>query len=92
MSRSLKKIPFIVPSVLRKVIKSKTMKRSVVRTKARSCTIIPDFVGCDFEVYNGRKYIPITVSEDMIGHKLGEFSHTRTFYGHAADKKSIRKK
>lgn len=89
MPRSLKKGPFVDDHLMNKVIKAKdTGDRKVIKTWSRRSTILPEFVGITLAVHNGRKFIPVFVSENMVGHKLGEFSPTRTFYGHAADKKS----
>ena len=90
MSRSIWKGPFVEPSLLAKVEKMKnaTIKQPI-KTWSRKSTIIPDFVGLSFLIYNGKKFIPIKISEEMVGHKLGEFSPTRTFNGHTpADKKA----
>ena len=92
MPRSLKKGPFIDDSLLKKVgIAQETRSNKVIKTWSRRSTIIPEMVGLTLAVHNGRKFIPVFVSENMVGHKLGEFSPTRTFFGHAADKKSKRK-
>jgi small subunit ribosomal protein S19 len=89
MPRSLKKGPFIDLKLLNKVrTAQETRSNRVVRTWYRRSTIVPEMVGITLAVHNGRKFIPVFISEDMVGHKLGEFSPTRTFYGHAADKKS----
>ncbi len=89
MPRSLKKGPFVDEHLMNKVIKAKeTNDRRVIKTWSRRSMIIPDMVGLTFAVHNGRKFIPVFVTENMVGHKLGEFSPTRTYYGHAADKKS----
>jgi small subunit ribosomal protein S19 len=89
MPRSLKKGPFIDSKLLNKVrIAQETRSNRVVRTWSRRSTIVPEMVGITLAVHNGRKFIPVFISEDMVGHKLGEFSPTRTYYGHAADKKS----
>ncbi|MBS3763149.1 MAG: 30S ribosomal protein S19 [Candidatus Brocadiia bacterium] len=83
MSRSLKKGPYVDDNVLKKVMKQKEeMSHEPIRTWARSCTIIPDFVGHTFLVHNGRDFKKVSVTEDMVGHKLGEFSLTRRFRGH----------
>lgn len=88
MSRSAWKGPFVEASLLKNVEKHKNDKKPI-KTWSRKSTIIPDFIGISFLVYNGKKFIPITISEDMVGHKLGEFSPTRQFYGHTpADKKA----
>ena len=89
MPRSLKKGPFVDGHLMNKVIKAReTGDRKVIKTWSRRSTVLPEFVGLTLAVHNGRKFIPVFVSENMVGHKLGEFSPTRTFYGHAADKKS----
>ncbi len=88
MARSLKKGPFIDEALLTKVHKlSEQRKKQVIKTWSRRSTIGPQFVGQTFAVHNGRKFIPVYVSENMVGHKLGEFAPTRTFYGHAGDKR-----
>lgn len=85
MSRSLKKGPFIDPKLLKKVEDLNTAKRrQVIRTWSRSSTIFPQMVGHTIAVYDGRRHIPIYVTENMVGHKLGEFAPTRTFRGHVA--------
>ena len=92
MARSVWKGPFVEESLIKKVekLKNETNKKPI-KTWSRKSTIIPDFVGFSFLIYNGRKFIPITVSEDMVGHKLGEFSPTRTFHVHTpADKKALK--
>ena len=90
MSRGIWKGPFVHPSLLKKVDKQKDQpKRSPIKTWSRNSTIIPEFVGHSFLIHNGRTFIPITISEEMVGHKLGEFSPTRKFSGHTpADKKA----
>ncbi|MDX8388928.1 MAG: 30S ribosomal protein S19 [Mariprofundaceae bacterium] len=91
MARSLKKGPYIEVSLQKKVDKIQAAeKKAVIKTWSRRSTIAPDFVGLNFAVYNGRKFIPVYVTENMVGHKLGEFSPTRTYYGHGADKKAKR--
>lgn len=88
MSRSLKKGPYIDFKLMEKVDKLNSQKqKKVIKTWARSCTITPDFVGHTFAVHNGNKFIPVFVSENMVGHKLGEFSHTRTFRAHSGQRK-----
>jgi small subunit ribosomal protein S19 len=88
MPRSLKKGPFVDPSLQKKVNDlNKTGKKTVVKTWSRRSMITPDFIGHTFAVHNGKKFIPVYVTEFMVGHKLGEFSPTRTFHGHATDKK-----
>ncbi|NJB69492.1 small subunit ribosomal protein S19 [Desulfobaculum xiamenense] len=93
MPRSLKKGPFIDDHLMHKVVKAgETGDRRVIKTWSRRSTIFPEMVGLTFAVHNGRKFIPVFVSENMVGHKLGEFAPTRTFFGHAADKKSKAKR
>ncbi|MDQ6966110.1 MAG: 30S ribosomal protein S19 [Mariprofundaceae bacterium] len=91
MARSLKKGPYIEDSLQKKVDSAKegTLK-GVIKTWSRRSTISPEFVGLNFAVHNGNKFVPVFVSENMVGHKLGEFAPTRTFYGHGADKKAKR--
>ena len=91
MARSVWKGPFVEESLIRKVekLKIETIKKPI-KTWSRKSTIIPEFVGVSFLIYNGKKFIPITISEDMVGHKFGEFSPTRTYYGHTADKSAKR--
>ena len=87
MSRSSKKGPFVQPVLLKRVQEmNKTGEKKVLKTWRRSSTIFPDFVGHTFAVHDGRKHVPVYVTEDMIGHKLGEFAPTRTFKGHAGSK------
>ena len=90
MSRSVWKGPFVDPSLIKKVEKLKTQSSPTpIKTWSRKSTIIPEFVGISFLIYNGKKFIPIKISEEMVGHKLGEFSPTRQFSGHTpADKKA----
>ena len=90
MSRSVWKGPFVESSLLKKIEKQKNdTSRKPIKTWSRKSTIIPDFVGSSFMIHNGKKFITITISEDMVGHKLGEFSPTRQFSGHTpADKKA----
>lgn len=91
MPRSLKKGPFIEDKLMRNVLNAQeTRSNQVIKTWSRRSTIIPEMVGLTLAVHNGRKFIPVFVTENMVGHKLGEFSPTRTFYGHAADRKSKR--
>jgi small subunit ribosomal protein S19 len=88
MSRSIKKGPFIDDHLFHKVEKAnESGSRKVIKTWSRRSDISPEMVGLTFAVHNGRKFIPVFVSENMVGHKFGEFSPTRTFYGHASDKK-----
>ena len=92
MPRSLKKGPYIEDKLYSRVVAAQeTRSNKVIKTWSRRSTIIPEMVGLTLAVHNGRKFIPVFVSENMVGHKLGEFSPTRTYYGHAADKKSKRK-
>ena len=90
MSRSIWKGPFVAPSLLKKVEKLKDQSnKPPIKTWSRKSTIIPEFVGHSFLIHNGKKFIPIKISEEMVGHKLGEFSPTRQFSGHTpADKKA----
>lgn len=93
MPRSLKKGPFIDQKLLNKVTAAQgSRSNQVIKTWSRRSTVLPEMVGITLAVHNGRKFIPVFVTENMVGHKLGEFSPTRTFYGHAADKKSKVKK
>ena len=93
MARSIKKGPYIEASLLRKIdTEGGTTSKKVVKTWSRRSTIIPEFVGHTFAVHNGKKFIPVFVTENMVGHKLGEFSPTRTYFGHGSDKKSKLKK
>ena len=90
MSRSIWKGPFVDPSLLKKVEKLKNQSnKPPIKTWSRKSTIIPEFVGCSFLIHNGKKFIPIKISDEMVGHKLGEFAPTRQFSGHTpADKKA----
>jgi small subunit ribosomal protein S19 len=89
MSRSLKKGPYIEGQLLKKVqVAQDTRSNRVIKTWSRRSTIVPEMVGLTLAVHNGRKFIPVFISENMVGHKLGEFSPTRTFHGHSGDKKS----
>ena len=89
MSRSLKKGPFVDGHLLQKVIDAqKSQRKPVIKTWSRRSTIIPECVGLTFAVHNGRKFVPVFVTENMVGHKLGEFAPTRTFHGHAGDRKA----
>ena len=91
MARSVWKGPFVDGFLLRKVDKARESSRNeIIRIWSRRSTILPQFVGLTFGVYNGHKHIPVLVSEDMVGHKFGEFAPTRTFHGHIADKKARR--
>ncbi|HNL27556.1 MAG TPA: 30S ribosomal protein S19, partial [bacterium] len=87
MSRSIKKGPFLDENLIGKVeVMNKNKDRKVIKTWARACTIAPDFVGHTFAVHNGKNFIPVYVTENMVGHKLGEFAPTRTFRGHSGSK------
>ena len=88
MGRSVKKGPFIDGHLMKKVLNAKeSNSRKVIKTWSRRSDIIPDMVGLTFAVHNGKKFIPVFVSENMVGHKLGEFSPTRTYYGHTSGRK-----
>lgn len=87
MTRSLKKWPYIDPRVLKKIEKlNASGKKTIIKTWSRACTIAPEFVGHTFGVHNGKQHIPVFVTEDMVGHKLGEFSFTRRFMAHSGNK------
>lgn len=89
MGRSVKKGPFVQPVLLKRVQEmNETGKKQILKTWSRSSTIFPDFVGHTFAVHDGRKHVPVFVTEDMVGHKLGEFAPTRTYRGHAGSKSS----
>lgn len=89
MARSIKKGPYVQDCLLRKVdLEGDTSRNKVIKTWSRRSTIIPEFVGLTFAVHNGRKFVPVFISENMVGHKLGEFAPTRTYHGHASDRKS----
>ncbi|UCG08089.1 MAG: 30S ribosomal protein S19 [Desulfobacterales bacterium] len=93
MPRSLKKGPYVDENVMETIQKAQETRSSrVIKTWSRRSTIIPEMVGLTLAVHNGRKFVPVFISENMVGHKLGEFSPTRTFFGHAGDKKSKLKK
>jgi small subunit ribosomal protein S19 len=88
MPRSLKKGPFIDDQLLKKVTQAQAeQSKKVIKTWSRRSTVTPDFVGLTFAVHNGRKFVPIFVTENMVGHKLGEFAPTRTFKGHVGGRK-----
>ena len=88
MSRSLKKGPFVEPRLLERIEKTNAAgEKNVIKTWSRASTIFPEMVGHTIAVHDGRKHVPVYVTESMVGHKLGEFAPTRTFKGHAADKK-----
>ena len=88
MARSLKKGPFVDDHLMKKVVAIGEGKREVIKTWSRRSTIFPQFVGFTFGVHNGREHVPVFVTEDMVGHKLGEFAPTRTYRGHGDDKKT----
>ena len=89
MPRSLKKGPFVDDDLMEKVEKARESRESkVIKTWSRRSTITPDFISLTFAVHNGKKFIPVFVSEEMVGHKLGEFAPTRTFHSHSGDRKS----
>ncbi len=93
MPRSLKKGPYVEPKLLNRIMEAQeTRSAKVMKTWSRRSTIIPEMVGITLAIHNGRKFIPVFISENMVGHKLGEFSPTRLFYGHAGDKRSKLKK
>jgi len=88
VARSVKKGPFVDAHLERKVARAvETQSRKVIKTWSRRSDVLPDMIGLTFAVHNGQKFIPVFVTENMVGHKLGEFAPTRTFYGHAGDKR-----
>ncbi|MCI0469191.1 MAG: 30S ribosomal protein S19 [Nitrospirae bacterium] len=92
MPRSLKKGPFVEPKLMKKVEAMQASgDKKMLKTWSRRSTIVPDFIGITFAVHNGRKFIPVYVTENMVGHKLGEFSPTRTFKGHSGTAKPVSK-
>jgi small subunit ribosomal protein S19 len=92
MSRSVKKGPYIEPKLLRKVnVAQQTNSRAVIRTWSRASTIVPEMVGLNMAVHDGRRHIPIFITENMVGHKLGEFAPTRTFRGHVRNERQARR-
>ena len=92
MARSIQKGPFVDDHLMKKVeAQDGSEKKQVIKTWSRRSTIFPNFIGHTFAVYDGRKHVPVYVTEDMVGHKLGEFAPTRTFKGHAADDKKTRR-
>lgn len=92
MARSIKKGPFVDEHLMKKVeAQEGSEKEQVIKTWSRRSTIFPNFIGHTFAVYDGRKHVPVYVTEDMVGHKLGEFAPTRTFKGHVADDKKTRR-
>ena len=89
MGRSVKKGPYVLPALLKRVEEMNNQKdKKVLKTWSRASTIFPDFVGHTFAVHDGRKHVPVYITEDMVGHKLGEFAPTRNFRGHAGAKKA----
>ena len=89
MSRSVKKGPFVAFSLLKKIdAMNASEEKKIIKTWSRASTILPSFVGHTIAIHDGRKHVPVYITEDMVGHKLGEFAPTRTFKGHAADKKA----
>ncbi len=93
MARSIKKGPYVETKLLEKVRRAEASgDRSVIKTWSRRSTIVPELIGFTFAVHNGKKFIPVFVTENMVGHKMGEFAPTRTFYSHAGDRKSKVKK
>jgi small subunit ribosomal protein S19 len=91
MSRSIKKGPFVDDHLMKKVIRAnESGSRKVIKTWSRRSDVTPEMVGMTFAVHNGKKFIPVFVTENMVGHKFGEFSPTRTFFGHASDRKGKR--
>ncbi|HDD0504695.1 TPA: 30S ribosomal protein S19 [Staphylococcus aureus] len=92
MAHSIKKGPFVDEHLMKKVeAQEGSEKKQVIKTWSRRSTIFPNFIGHTFAVYDGRKHVPVYVTEDMVGHKLGEFAPTRTFKGHVADDKKTRR-
>jgi small subunit ribosomal protein S19 len=92
MGRSLKKGPFVDGYLMKKVeAQGDTQKKQVIKTWSRRSTIFPQFIGFTFAVYDGKKHVPVYVTEDMVGHKLGEFAPTRTYKGHGDDKKTSKR-
>jgi small subunit ribosomal protein S19 len=89
MARSIKKGPFVDDHLMKKILKAQEEKNHrAIQTWSRRSTIVPDMIGLNIAIHNGRKFIPVYISDEMVGHKLGEFAPTRTFYGHAADRKA----
>ena len=89
MARSVKKGPFVDAHLMKKVLEAQRQKsKKVIKTWSRRSTVLPEMVGVTFAVHNGRKFLPVFVTENMVGHKLGEFSPTRTFHGHSGDRKA----
>lgn len=91
MSRSLKKGPYVDEKLFLKVEKlSATGEKKPIKTWARACTVVPEFIGHNFQVHNGRNFVDVFITEDMVGHKLGEFANTRTFRGHTNKKEGLK--
>ena len=89
MARSIKKGPYIESCLMRKVVKAQEAgSKQVIKTWSRRSTITPDFIGMTFAVHNGKKFIPVYITDNMVGHKMGEFAPTRTYYGHVGSKKA----
>jgi len=89
VARSIKKGPYVEDSLLRKVASAQESgSKQLIKTWSRRSTITPDFIGITFAVHNGKKFVPVYITENMVGHKLGEFAPTRTFYGHIGGKKA----
>jgi small subunit ribosomal protein S19 len=89
MARSIKKGPFVAVDLLKKVEKAQTTNdKRVIKTWSRRSTVVPEFVGLTFAVHNGKKFLPVFVTENMVGHKLGEFASSRTFIAHSGDRKT----
>ncbi len=89
MGRSIRKGPYVDPNLMKKVAEAnQTKSRKVIKTWSRRSTIVPEMVGLTFAVHNGKKFIPVFITENMVGHKLGEFAPTRTFFGHSGDRKT----
>jgi small subunit ribosomal protein S19 len=92
MSRSIKKGPFVAATLMKRITEmNDSRKKAVAKTWSRASTIFPDFVGHTIAVHDGRKHVPVYITEDMVGHKLGEFAPTRTYRGHAGEKSTVRK-
>ena len=88
MARSIKKGPFVDQYLIAKAAGTQKGGNRIIKTWSRRSTVIPDFIGVTFAVHNGKKFVPVYVTEQMVGHKFGEFAATRTFFGHAADRKT----
>jgi len=89
MARSIKKGPFVDTSLMKKVVEAQRVKsKKVLKTWSRRSTIVPEMLGVTFAVHNGRKFVPVFTTENMVGHKLGEFAPTRTFHGHSGERKA----